>query len=39
LLQICAPNLAPIVVEVVNNMDDLGDETERGINGLGSSGR
>jgi len=39
LLQICAPNLAPIVVEVVDSINELGDETERGNNGLGSSGR
>ena len=39
LLQICAPNLCPIVVEVVDSVSDLGDETERGNNGIGSSGR
>jgi dUTPase len=39
LLQICAPGLVPIVVEIVNNSNQLGGETERGVNGLGSSGR
>jgi dUTPase len=37
LLQICAPSLVPIYVEIV---DFLGEEgTERGTGGLGSSGR
>ena len=38
-LQICAPGLVPIIVEVVNNMDELGEETERGSGGFGSTGR
>jgi dUTPase len=38
-LQICAPSLAPIVVEVVNSMDDLGEETTRGSGGFGSTGK
>jgi dUTP pyrophosphatase len=38
-LQICAPGLVPIVVEVVDSSSDLGDQTERGSKGLGSSGR
>lgn len=39
LLQICAPDLAPIVVEVVNTMEELGIQTERGDGGFGSTGR
>jgi dUTPase len=38
-LQICAPGLVPIIVEIVKNMDELGDETERGKGGFGSTGR
>ena len=37
-LQICAPGLVPIVVELVNNLNDLGEETERGTGGFGSTG-
>ena len=37
-LQICAPDLAPIVVEIVDSNEELGD-TARGANGFGSSGR
>ena len=37
-LQICAPGLVPIVVELVNNLNDLGEETERGSGGFGSTG-
>lgn len=36
LLQICAPGLMPIVVEIV---DDLGEQTQRGAGGFGSTGR
>jgi dUTP pyrophosphatase len=36
LLQICAPGLLPIVVEIV---DDLGEQTQRGAGGFGSTGR
>ena len=39
LLQICAPGLVPIVVEVVNTIEELGSETERGAGGFGSTGR
>jgi dUTP pyrophosphatase len=39
LLQICAPGLIPIVVEVVDTLDELGSETERGSGGFGSTGR
>ena len=38
-LQICAPGLVPIIVEVVNQKEDLGEETERGNGGFGSTGR
>jgi dUTP pyrophosphatase len=38
-LQICAPGLVPIIVEIVNSKQDLGDETERGEGGFGSTGR
>jgi dUTP pyrophosphatase len=38
-LQICAPGLVPILVELVNSADDLGEETERGAGGFGSTGR
>ena len=39
LLQICAPGLVPIIVEVVNKLEELGEETERGNGGFGSTGR
>jgi len=38
-LQICAPGLVPIIIEIVESMDELGDETERGKGGFGSTGR
>ena len=38
-LQICAPGLIPILVEIVNSKSDLGEETERGIGGFGSTGK
>jgi len=38
LLQICAPGLVPIVVEVVNTLEELGEQTERGTGGFGSTG-
>jgi hypothetical protein len=38
-LQICAPGLVPILVEIVENKEDLSEETERGDNGFGSTGR
>jgi dUTPase len=38
-LQICSPNLCPIVVEIVESPDELGRETERGSGGFGSTGR
>jgi len=38
ILQICAPGLVPIYVEIVNNIDDLGPSTSRGEGGFGSTG-
>ena len=38
-VQICAPGLCPIVVEIVQSLDELGSETERGSGGFGSTGR
>jgi dUTP pyrophosphatase len=38
LIQICAPNLMPIFVEIVPTFDDLGPSTERGVKGVGSTG-
>jgi dUTP pyrophosphatase len=38
-LQICAPSLVPILVELVNSVDELGNQTERGAGGFGSTGR
>ena len=38
LMQICAPNLMPIHVEIVNRLEYLGEETARGTGGFGSTG-
>jgi dUTP pyrophosphatase len=38
LLQICHPSLCPILVKIVNSVDDLS-TTERGAGGFGSTGR
>ena len=38
-LQICAPGLVPIVVQIVDSMEALGEETTRGAGGFGSTGR
>ena len=38
-LQICAPGLVPIVVEIVNTKEELGEQTVRGCGGFGSTGR
>lgn len=38
-LQICAPGLVPIVVEIVESVEDLGKKTLRGDCGFGSTGR
>lgn len=37
--QICAPSLMPIYVELVNTLEELGEETIRGGGGFGSTGR
>ena len=37
-VQICAPGLVPILVEVVDSLDDLGEQTARGSGGFGSTG-
>lgn len=37
-LQICAPGLVPIFVELVYSIEDLGEKTERGDGGFGSTG-
>lgn len=39
LVQICGPSLIPIVVEIVDSIADLGDDTDRGTGGFGSTGR
>jgi dUTP pyrophosphatase len=39
LMQIVSPTMSPIFVELVDSFDDLGDTTERGSNGFGSSGK
>jgi dUTPase len=38
-MQICAPGLIPITVEIVDNIEDLGEKTERGQGGFGSTGK
>lgn len=38
LLQICAPGLVPIYVNIVNSLEELGCETTRGTGGFGSTG-
>jgi dUTPase len=38
-LQICAPGLVPIIVEIVGSKEELGEETQRGSGGFGSTGR
>jgi dUTPase len=38
-LQICGPNLCPILVQIVNTKEELGDKTIRGDGGFGSTGR
>jgi hypothetical protein len=38
-LQICAPDLVPIFVNVVDKLEDLGPSTARGSGGIGSTGK
>ena len=37
-LQICAPGLVHVFVEIVNSKEDLGEQTERCEGGFGSTG-
>jgi len=37
-MQICAPNLMPIHVTIVEKLEDLGEQTLRGTGGFGSTG-
>lgn len=37
LIQICAPGLVPIMVTIVDNLDELGCQTDRGDGGFGST--
>ena len=39
LVQVCAPGLVPIFVELVEKEEELGAPTVRGEGGIGSSGR
>ena len=39
ILQICAPGLLPIYVNVVDKLEDLGPSTSRGEGGFGSTGK
>jgi len=39
LLQICAPDLMPIYVRVIDSLAELGPETSRGEGGFGSTGK
>jgi dUTPase len=38
-IQICAPGLIPMTVEIVGNIESLGEKTERGQGGFGSTGK
>lgn len=38
-IQICAPSLMPIVIEIVNSVEELGEDTTRGSGGFGSTGK
>lgn len=39
LLQVCAPGLVPIYVEIVDSLEELGPNTSRGEGGFGSTGK
>jgi dUTPase len=39
MLQICAPGLVPIYVNIVDKLEDLGPSTSRGVGGFGSTGK
>ena len=38
LVQICAPDLRPIIVQIVDSEEELGEKTNRGGGGFGSTG-
>lgn len=38
-VQICAPGLVPIIVKIVKSLKELGDITQRGEGGFGSTGK
>lgn len=38
-IQICAPNLSPILVKLVDSKEELGEKTDRDDGGFGSTGR
>jgi dUTP pyrophosphatase len=38
-IQICAPSLMPIVIEVVSSVAELGNDTSRGAGAFGSTGK
>ena len=39
LVQLCSPNLVPILVRIVDSFEELGENTHRGDGGFGSTGR
>jgi dUTP pyrophosphatase len=39
MLQVCAPQLAPIYVTIVDSVEELGPDTSRGEGGFGSTGK
>ena len=39
MLQICAPGLVPIYVQIVDTFEELGPSTSRGAGGFGSTGK
>jgi dUTPase len=39
ILQLCSPTLNPIIVEIVESLENLSEETDRGTGGFGSSGK
>lgn len=39
ILQICAPGLVPIYVNIIDKIEELGPSTSRGVGGFGSTGK
>ena len=39
LVQLCAPGLVPLFIEIVDTLEELGEQTERGKGGFGSTGK